>query len=42
MKRIAIFGSGNFGANAALYLAENNLGPVTLIDHKEGLARGKA
>lgn len=42
MKRIAIVGSGNFGANAALFIAENNLGHVTLIDNKEGLAKGKA
>lgn len=42
MKKIAIVGSGNFGANAAFYIAENNLGHVTLIDSKEGLAQGKA
>jgi len=42
MKRIVIVGSGNFGANAALYLAEQNLGHVTLMDSTVGLARGKA
>ncbi len=42
MKKIAIVGAGNFGANAACYLAEQNLGHVVLIDSKEGLARGKA
>ena len=42
MKTIAIVGSGNFGANAALYLAEKNLAHVILIDQQEGLARGKA
>jgi malate dehydrogenase len=42
MNTIAIVGSGNFGANAALHIAENNLAHVTLIDHKPGLAKGKA
>lgn len=42
MSHIAIVGSGNFGANAALYLAEEKLGQITLIDIKEGLAAGKA
>lgn len=42
MKTIAIIGSGNFGANAACFIAENRLGDVILVDNKEGLARGKA
>lgn len=42
MKTIAIIGSGNFGANAACFVAENRLGNVILVDNKEGLARGKA
>lgn len=42
MKKIAIIGSGNFGANAACFIAENRLGNVILVDNKEGLARGKA
>lgn len=42
MKKIVIVGAGNFGANAALFLAENRLGHVVLIDSREGLAQGKA
>lgn len=42
MKKIAIIGSGNFGANAASFIAENRLGNVVLVDNKEGLAKGKA
>lgn len=42
MKTIAIIGSGNFGANAACFVAENRLANVILVDNKEGLARGKA
>ena len=42
MNNIAIIGSGNFGANAALYLAEENVGHITLIDKKDGYAAGKA
>jgi malate/lactate dehydrogenase len=40
MKKIAIIGSGNFGANAACFIAENRLGNVILVDNKEGLAKG--
>lgn len=42
MSTIAIVGSGNFGANAALFLAEEDLGHITLIDIKDGYAAGKA
>jgi malate dehydrogenase len=42
MKKIAIIGCGNFGANAACFIAENRLGNVILVDNKEGLAKGKA
>lgn len=42
MKKIAIIGAGNVGTSAALYIAEKRLGHVSLIDIKEGLARGKA
>lgn len=42
MEKTAILGSGNFGANAAAYLAENNVCDVVLVDSKEGTAKGKA
>jgi malate dehydrogenase len=35
-------GAGNVGASAALYLAEAEMGDVTLIDILEGVAKGKA
>lgn len=41
MKRIAILGSGNVGANSAFFIAENRTASVTLIDIREGLAAGK-
>ena len=42
MKRVAIIGSGNVGANSAFFIAENRTASVTLVDVKEGLATGKA
>ncbi len=41
MKRIAIIGSGNVGANSAFFIAENGTASVTLVDVNEGLATGK-
>jgi malate dehydrogenase len=42
MKKISIIGAGNVGTSAALYIAEKRLGHITLVDIREGLARGKA
>lgn len=42
MKHISIIGAGNVGTSAALYIAEKHLGRITLLDIREGLARGKA
>lgn len=41
MPKITVVGAGNVGASAALYLAEAELGDVTLIDIAEGVAKGK-
>jgi len=41
MAKLAVVGAGNVGASAALYLAEAELGDVTLIDIVEGVAKGK-
>jgi malate dehydrogenase len=41
MSKITVVGAGNVGASAALYLAEAELGDVTLIDIAEGVAKGK-
>jgi malate dehydrogenase len=40
--KIAVVGAGNVGASAALYLAEAELGDITLVDIVEGVAKGKA
>src|SRR6185436_12415749 len=40
--KISVVGAGNVGASAALYLAEAELGDVTLVDIVEGVAKGKA
>lgn len=42
MKKISIIGSGNVGANAAFFIAENRTGSVMLIDVREGFGIGKA
>lgn len=42
MKQVSIIGGGNVGASAAFFLVENRTAPVTLVDIKEGLTRGKA
>ena len=42
MAKISVVGAGNVGASAALYLAEAEMGDVTLIDIVEGVAKGKA
>ncbi len=42
MPKISVVGAGNVGASAALYLAEAELGDVTLVDIVEGVAKGKA
>jgi malate dehydrogenase len=41
MKRIAIIGSGNVGANSAFFIAEKGTASVVLVDINEGLATGK-
>jgi malate dehydrogenase len=40
--KLSVIGAGNVGASAALYLAEAEMGDVTLIDILEGVAKGKA
>jgi len=40
--KISVVGAGNVGASAALYLAEAEIGDVTLVDIVEGVAKGKA
>jgi malate dehydrogenase len=40
--KLSVVGAGNVGASAALYLAEAEMGDVTLIDIVEGVAKGKA
>ncbi len=42
MPKLSVVGAGNVGASAALYLAEAEMGDVTLIDIIEGVAKGKA
>jgi malate dehydrogenase len=42
MKKVGIIGSGNVGANAAFFIAENHTASVTLVDTKEGLSVGKS
>src|SRR5262245_9546406 len=42
MPKLGVVGAGNVGASAALYLAEAELGDVTLVDILEGVAKGKA
>ena len=42
MKRVAIIGSGNVGANTAFFIAENRSAHVTLVDTQSGLSTGKA
>jgi malate dehydrogenase len=40
--KLSVVGAGNVGASAALYLAEAEMGDVTLVDIVEGVAKGKA
>jgi malate dehydrogenase len=42
MKRVAVIGSGNVGANAAFFIAEKGFADVTLTDILEGVSKGKA
>jgi malate dehydrogenase len=42
MPKLGVVGAGNVGASVALYLAEAELGDVTLVDILEGVAKGKA
>lgn len=42
MKKVSIIGSGNVGANAAFFIAENRTASLLLVDIKEGLGIGKA
>ncbi|MFW6328459.1 MAG: lactate/malate family dehydrogenase [Alkalispirochaetaceae bacterium] len=42
MANIGIIGSGNVGANSAFFIAERNIGNVSLYDVQDGLAFGKA
>lgn len=41
-KKIAVIGAGNVGASAALYLAEENVADIVLLDVVEGMPQGKA
>ncbi len=41
-KKITVVGAGNVGASCALYLAQQELGDVVLIDILEGVPQGKA
>ena len=40
--KITVVGAGNVGASCALYLAQQELGDVVLIDIMDGVAKGKA
>jgi len=40
-KKIAVIGGGNVGATCAMYLAEENLADVVLVDIVEGMPQGK-
>lgn len=40
-KKIAVIGGGNVGATCAMYLAEENLADVVLVDIIEGMPQGK-
>ncbi|HEY2923606.1 MAG TPA: malate dehydrogenase [Candidatus Eisenbacteria bacterium] len=42
MPKLSVVGAGKVGASAALYLAEAEMGDVTLVDIVEGVAKGKA
>ncbi len=41
-KKITVVGAGNVGASCALYLAQQELGDVVLVDIIEGVPQGKA
>ncbi|MBI1389329.1 MAG: malate dehydrogenase [bacterium] len=41
-KKITVVGAGNVGATCALYLAQQELGDVVLLDIMEGVPQGKA
>jgi malate dehydrogenase len=41
-KKVSVIGAGNVGATTALYLAEDNLCDVVLVDILEGMPQGKA
>ncbi len=40
-KKIAVIGAGNVGATCAMYLAEENLADVVMVDILEGMPQGK-
>ena len=40
--KISIIGAGNVGASTALFLAQQRLGNIVLIDVIEGMPHGKA
>lgn len=40
-KKVAVIGAGNVGASCALYIAEENLADVVLVDIIEGVPQGK-
>ena len=42
MKKIAIIGAGNIGGVLAYLASVRELGEITLVDLKEGIAKGKA
>src|SRR5574342_616572 len=41
-RKISVIGAGNVGASLALYLAEENLADIVLVDILEGIPQGKA
>ncbi len=41
-KKVSIIGSGDVGTNAALFMAEEHMADVQLIDIKEGMPQGKS
>ncbi len=42
MPKLSVVGGGHVGASVALYLAEAELGDITVVDILEGMAKGKA
>lgn len=42
MPKVSFIGAGNVGATAAVFLAQENIADITLVDVVDGLAAGKA